>query len=274
MAIEGEEFRVDVDQVLKDKLGKKSKFVPKFLVSWLKRIIHQDWMNVHLCGEGKGQVGVEWLDGCLNYLNCTLNVRTNIDGVIQEGLDALPGNEGGRYFTIVSNHPLGGQDGIALGSIICHKYDSQMVYLVNDILMSFKGLAPLCVPINKTGHNSRNFPKMVEAAFQSPKNVVMFPAGLCSRKGEDGVIKDIEWKKTFIAKSVQYHRPLLQHSPLVQAFAHQVQHCHALLGRRDVQESGENLHGHIREAYSMADIRQVENSFRVGAMGERESLST
>ena len=192
MAIEGEEFRVDVDQVLKDKLGKKSKFVPQFMVSWLKNIIHQDWMNVHLCGEGKGQVGVEWLDGCLKYLNCTTKVQTSIDGVIQEGLDALPSNEGGRYFTIVSNHPLGGQDGIALGSIICHKYNSQMVYLVNDILMSFKGLAPLCVPINKTGRNSRNFPKMVEAAFQSEKNVEMSRAALCARKGTDGIIRHIE----------------------------------------------------------------------------------
>ena len=208
MAIEGEEFRVDVDQVLKDKLGKKSKFVPKFLVSWLKRIIHQDWMNVHLCGEGKGQVGVEWLDGCLNYLNCTLNVRTNINGVIQEGLDALPGNEGGRYFTIVSNHPLGGQDGIALGSIICHKYDSQMVYLVNDILMSFKGLAPLCVPINKTGGQSRNFPAMVKAGFESDNHMLMFPAGLCSRK-QNGVICDIPWSKTFISKSVEYQRDVV-----------------------------------------------------------------
>ena len=96
-----------------------------------------------------------------------------------------------------------------LGYIICHKYDSHMVYLVNDILMSFKGLAPLCVPINKTGRNGRNFPKMVEAAFQSKKNVVMFPAGLCSRKGEDGIIKDIEWKKTFITKSIQYQRDVI-----------------------------------------------------------------
>jgi 1-acyl-sn-glycerol-3-phosphate acyltransferase len=108
----------------------------------------------------------------------------------------------------VSNHPLGGQDGIALGSIICHKYDSRMVYLVNDILMSFKGLAPLCVPINKTGRNSRNFPKMVEMAFQSPKNVVMFPAGLCSRK-QNGVICDIPWSKTFISKSVEYQRDVV-----------------------------------------------------------------
>ena len=209
MEVEGEEFKVDIDKVLKDKLGGKAKFVPSFIVTWLKNILHQDWMNTHLCGAGKGQVGVEWLDGCLNYLNCKTKVQTNIGGVIQEGLDALPSNEGGRYFTIVCNHPLGGQDGIALGSIICHKYDSQMVYLVNDLLMNFKGLAPLCVPINKTGRNSRNFPKMVEAAFQAEKNVVMFPAGLCSRKGEDGVIKDVEWKKTFITKSVQYQRDVI-----------------------------------------------------------------
>ena len=107
MAIEGEEFRVDIDQVLKDKLGKKSRFVPSFLTTWLKNIIHQEWMNVHLCGEGKGQVGVEWLDGCLKYLKCTTKVQTNINGVIREGLDALPSNEGDRYFTIVSSNPTG-----------------------------------------------------------------------------------------------------------------------------------------------------------------------
>ena len=209
MAAQGEEFKIDIDQILKNKLGTKATFVPKFVVTWLKNIIHQDWMNVHLCGEGKGKSGVEWIDGCLNYMKCNAVVQTNIGGVVKEGLEAIPNNEEGRYFTIVSNHPLGGQDGLILGSIICHKYDSQMVYLVNDLLMNLKGLAPLCVPINKTGRNGRDFPKMVEAAFQSPKNVVMFPAGLCSRKGDDGSIRDLEWKKTFIAKSVQYKRDVI-----------------------------------------------------------------
>ncbi len=209
MAFEGEEFKVDIDKILSDKLGNKAKFVPRPIVTWLKNILHQDWMNVHLCGKGKGQIGVDWLDGCLEYLNVKINVQTNINGVVQAGLDAIPGNEDGRYYTIVCNHPLGGQDGIALGSIVCHKFDSQMVYLVNDILMNFKGLAPLCVPINKTGKNSRNFPQMVETAFQSPKNVVMFPAGLCSRRQDDGSICDLEWKKTFISKTVQYKRDVL-----------------------------------------------------------------
>jgi putative hemolysin len=33
----------------------------------------------------------------------------------------------------------------------------------------------------------------------------MFPAGLCSRR-QNGVIKDLEWKKTFIVKSVETQR--------------------------------------------------------------------
>lgn len=209
MALTEDKFSIDIDKVLKSKLGSKSWLVPPFFVSWLKRTIHQDWINKHLAGEGSGQVGVEWLDGCLKYLKCTIHVRSKVDGVVKEGLDDIPDNSDGRYFTIVCNHPLGGQDGIALGSIVCHKYDSKMVYLVNDLLMNLNGLAPLCVPINKTGKNGRDFPRMVEAAFQSDKNVVMFPAGLCSRMGEDGTIRDLEWKKTFVSKSVQYKRDVI-----------------------------------------------------------------
>lgn len=209
MVMKEDEFKIDIDQVLKNKLGAKSAFVPRFVAIWLKGIIHQDWMNVYLCGEGREKTGVEWIDKCLKYMKCKAVVQTNTNGVIQNGLDAIPSNEGGRYYTIVCNHPLGGLDGLTLGSIVCHKFDSQMVYLVNDLLMNLKGLAPLCVPINKTGRNGRNFPQMVEAAFQAQKNVVMFPAGLCSRKGEDGSIRDLEWKKTFITKSVQYQRDVI-----------------------------------------------------------------
>ena len=108
----------------------------------------------------------------------------------------------------MSNHPLGGEDGVALGSILCHKYDSRIKYLVNDILMNLDGLAPLCIPINKTGNQSRNFPKMVDAAFQSDNNVLMFPAGLCSRK-QNGLIRDLEWKKTFVSKSIEYQRDVI-----------------------------------------------------------------
>ena len=49
---------------------------------------------------------------------------------------------------------------------------------------------------------------MVEAGFQSDNHMLMFPAGLCSRK-INGKIHDIEWKKTFVTKSVQYQRDVV-----------------------------------------------------------------
>ena len=197
---EGGQFTVDVDAIVRGKAGSSAKYIPSFVVNWLKRILHEDQINEFLCGRGAGKVGVDFLDECVDYLQMDLRVT---------GLDELPSNAGGRYFTIVSNHPLGGEDGVALGKLICHKYDSKMVYLVNDILMNLQGLAPLCVPINKVGAQSRNFPKMVETAFASQNNVVMFPAGLCSRKQKDGSIRDLPWKKTFITKSIQYQRDVI-----------------------------------------------------------------
>lgn len=199
MAQNGQEFSVDVDAIVKAKAGKKARYIPRFVVAWLKKILHQDEVNRFLTGRAKGLYGQDFLDECVRYLEMDLQVR---------GIEDLPDNSDGRYYTIVCNHPLGGEDGVALGSILCHKYDSRIKYLVNDVLMNLRGLAPLCVPINKTGSQSRNFPKMVETAFQDDTNVLMFPAGLCSRK-QDGRIRDLDWKKTFITKSIEYQRDVI-----------------------------------------------------------------
>ena len=192
------ENTIDIDKILRGKMGPKSKYVPSFLVSWLKRVVHQDQVNAFLW-ENRDKVGTPWLEECVRYLDMTL---------IVEGKENLPDPADGRLYTFVSNHPLGGEDGVALGAIIGRHYDSRFRYLVNDLLMNLPGLAPLCIPINKTGSQARNFPAMVEAGFQSDNHILMFPAGLCSRK-KNGVVRDLPWKKTFITKSVQYKRDVV-----------------------------------------------------------------
>ena len=192
------EKTVDIDKILKDKMGAKAKFVPRPLVSWLKRIAHQDQVNAYLW-DSRHLVGTEWLEECVRYLDATLDIV---------GEENLPDKNDGRLYTFVSNHPLGGEDGVALGAIIGRHYDGRFRYLVNDLLMNLPGLAPLCIPINKTGKQGRDFPKMVEAGFQSDNHMLMFPAGLCSRR-KNGVIRDIPWKKTFITKSVEYQRDVV-----------------------------------------------------------------
>ena len=192
------EKTIDIDHILKDKMGAKAKWIPGFLVSWLKKIIHQDQVNAFLW-ESRDKTGTDWLEECVRYLKMTLVVK---------GKENLPDPNDGRLYTFVSNHPLGGEDGVALGAIIGRHYDSRFRYLVNDLLMNLPGLAPLCIPINKTGHQARNFPALVKAGFESPNHMLMYPAGLCSRK-KNGVIRDIPWTKTFITKSVEYHRDVV-----------------------------------------------------------------
>ena len=192
------EKTVDVEQILRGKMGAKYKYVPGFLVKWLKRIVHEDQVNQYLW-ESRHLSGTEWLEECVRYLDMTLDI---------EGVENLPAKDDGKLYTFVSNHPLGGADGVALGSIIGRHYDSRFRYLVNDILMNLPGLAPLCIPINKTGRQSRNFPAMVEAGFQSDNHMLMYPAGLCSRR-INGEIHDFPWTKTFITKSVQYQRDVV-----------------------------------------------------------------
>ena len=190
------EKTIDLDVILKK--GDKAKWVPSPLVNWLKRVIHQDQVNAFLW-ESRELTGTPWLEACVKYLEMTLKV---------EGKENLPDKNDGKLYTFVSNHPLGGADGVALGAIIGRHYDSNFRYLVNDLLMNLPGLAPLCIPINKTGKQSRDFPAMVEAGFKSDHHMLMFPAGLCSRK-KDGVIRDLPWKKTFISKSVETHRDVV-----------------------------------------------------------------
>jgi putative hemolysin len=124
------------------------------------------------------------------------------------GLENLPPKDDGKLYVFVSNHPLGGADGVALGSIIGKHYDGKFRYLVNDLLLNLPGLRPVSIGINKTGKQSRDFPRFVEAGFQSNNHILMFPAGLCSRKIK-GQIHDLSWKKTFISKSVEYHRDVV-----------------------------------------------------------------
>ncbi|WP_278901711.1 glycerol acyltransferase [Leyella stercorea] len=193
------EKTIDIEKILHSKLGSKARYVPHLLVKWLKKIIHQDQVNAFIW-EHCDESGVEWLESTVRYLKMDIRII---------GKENLPPKDDGKLYTFVSNHPLGGQDGVALGSIIGRHYDGRFRYLVNDLLMNLPGLAPVCIGINKTGRQGRDFPRMVEAGFKSDNHMLMFPAGLNSRKQKDGLIHDLPWKKTFITKSVECHRDVV-----------------------------------------------------------------
>lgn len=192
------EKTIDIDKILRSKIGDRVKYVPDFVVSWLKHVVHEDRVNEFLW-KSRNETGTEWLTECVHYLDMTLQI---------EGEENFPDKHDGKLYTFVSNHPLGGADGVALGSIIGQLYDGKFRYLVNDLLLNLPGLKPVSIGINKTGKQGRIFPAMVEAGFQSDNHMLMFPAGLCSRK-INGKIHDLPWRKTFVSKSVEYQRDVV-----------------------------------------------------------------
>lgn len=189
---------IDIEKVLRSKMGGKVKYVPRFVINWLKRLAHEDEVNAFLW-ENRDKEGTSWLEACVKYLDMDISI---------EGEENLPDKHDGKLYTFVSNHPLGGQDGVCLGAIIGRCYDGKFRYLVNDLLMFLPGLRPVCIGINKTGRQARDFPRMVEMGFQSDNHILMFPAGLNSRL-IGGRIHDLPWKKTFVTKSVQYQRDVV-----------------------------------------------------------------
>ena len=183
-------FTIDLGTIIRQKFGNK---VPGFVISILKKIIHQDFLNRFF---EQGWEGVEFADECLKYLNVKVEV---------EGLEKL--DKSGRY-TIASNHPLGGIDAMSLISVFGNYFGGDLKFQVNDFLMYLKGLSSTFVPVNKTGRQSRALATGTDAIFSADGQLGVFPAGKCSRK-IDGIVQDGPWAKSFIQKSVQFHRDIV-----------------------------------------------------------------
>ncbi|MBR3399245.1 MAG: glycerol acyltransferase, partial [Prevotella sp.] len=65
------EKTIDINEILKGKMGAKAKYVPAPVVSWLKKIAHQDEVNKFLW-DSRELTGTPWLEECVRYLDMTL----------------------------------------------------------------------------------------------------------------------------------------------------------------------------------------------------------
>ena len=69
-------------------------------------------------------------------------------------------------------------------------------------------MSGIFLPVNKHGAQARDAVLMIEEAYSSGCQILYFPAGLCSRK-KRGVIKDLQWQKSFINKAIQHKRDIV-----------------------------------------------------------------
>ena len=186
--------QIDVEKVLYSKNPALKKVVPRFIVNYLKRIVHQDELNDFLIKWGYLK-NAELTGAFLKYFEITYKVF---------GTENIP--QTGRYF-FVSNHPLGGLDGVVFIYELS-KHFPDVKFPVNDILTNIENLSGVFLPINKHGSQGKEAASVIEEAYSSESQILYFPAGLCSRM-KKGVIKDLEWHKSFIIKSIQHRRDVV-----------------------------------------------------------------
>jgi len=184
---------INLEQVLDDKNPLLRKLMPRFVLNYLKRILHVEALNGYLSRHGHLQ-GIEFIDSVLGEMKVKVEVS---------GLENIPVN--GKCI-IASNHPLGGLDGLAL-MLAVSRVRRDIVFPVNDILMNINNLEVLFIPINKHGSNAQNI-QIINDTFASDQIVCYFPFGLVSRK-KGGKIMDLEWKSTFITKARRFQRDII-----------------------------------------------------------------
>ncbi len=185
---------VDLEKVIADKNPALARWLPRFIIAYIKRIVHQDDVNRILRSYAQ-LPPVEFIRASLQ----DLQIRYSSVGI--ERLDPS-----GRYL-FAANHPFGGMDGLMLLDEL-DRYFGPSRIIVNDLLMNIKPLAPLFVPINKHGRQNSTYARQMHEALEGPNQLATFPAGLCSRRTR-GRIGDLDWKPSFIKNAIASHRDIV-----------------------------------------------------------------
>ncbi len=184
---------VNIEEMLGPKLRKK---MPRFLINYLKKIVHESEMNEAI-DQSNGLSGPEFFKYALSYLDITYTVV---------GEENLP--KDGKYI-FVGNHPLGGAEALMVGEIIRRNYGNNIRFIVNSLISELKPLAGIFTPVNLLGGaQNRELGVAVEELFNSDSQVCIFPAGTCAKK-EKGEITELPWKKMFVGRAKKFQRTVI-----------------------------------------------------------------
>lgn len=185
---------IDIGRLLRSKNPRLAKWIPRFVVRWVERLVRLKKINHVLAHYGE-QPPMEFIRSTLEYIGVTYTLH---------GAANIPPD--GRVI-FASNHPLGGLDGLMLAEAV-NPYVPAVKLIVNDLLMNLEPLAPIFVPVNKYGSQSVEYARRLVEMYESDTAVITFPAGLCSRLIH-GRITDPPWRRNFVQKAWESGRPVV-----------------------------------------------------------------
>lgn len=185
---------IDVAKILKEKAPSLEKWMPYFAINWLKKKLHEDEINAAM-HQMKDLYGLDFNAKGLEILGAKI-----------ESVNSHHLPEKGRII-VAANHPLGGLDGLALIKAV-GDIRPDVRFFVNDVLKKIKNYDNVFVGINKVGNTPAKSLRTMEDILVSDDAVLFFPAGLVSRK-QNGVVRDLEWKKSFVTQAIDHQRMIV-----------------------------------------------------------------
>ena len=193
--------QINIENILRDKapalFEKYPKFVQKMAVNFLEKFLAVKKINKFMA-ENNLNKGIDFINSLFNELNVTFEMTPN-------DLAKIPSEEG---LVVVSNHPLGGLDGLGLIKTF-YEVRKDVRIVANDILMQVKNLQEFFIPVDIYSPNkNREVLVNMGKSLMNEEAIIFFPAAKVSRLGLNG-IKDGKWLNGAIKFATKYNTPIL-----------------------------------------------------------------
>lgn len=192
---------IDVQKIIESKIDPFFKKFPgffrKFTYFLISRILHVREINHYINHMGKVK-GLAAIDEIFDYVKFSYTVSDEVKHQIPKT---------GKLIC-VSNHPLGGLDGLALMKCIGEERHN-IKMLANELLMNVRSIEDMFIPVDVfSSRQQKSQLVRIRQAIENEDAIIIFPAGRVSRLTWHG-IRDREWTKGAVYFAQKFDAPVL-----------------------------------------------------------------
>ncbi len=190
---------LSTEQVIQEHFPKvaQNKFLNKPTTAVLKKLLCEEEMQA-FSAQYPHLTGFDFVEQVLDYFHFGYTVSdTHRERVPSTG-----------KLVIISNHPIGSLDALALIKLVREIRDDIKV-VANQMLMSLSPLHDILLPVdNMNGGTKRDNLIRINQHLKSEGVVIIFPAGEVSRLSPQGV-RDTKWRSGFLKMANANQSPIL-----------------------------------------------------------------
>ncbi|MCX6147624.1 MAG: GNAT family N-acetyltransferase [Candidatus Kapabacteria bacterium] len=190
-------FSEIVDKGLSPYLDKLPKSISKFISFLLHKILYVNEMTKFIQSH-QSRRGLDMIEDFLEYLDFSYTIS-------DKDKRRIPAE--GKLIC-VSNHPLGGLDGLVLLQTI-GEVRKDVKILANGILANIEAISGNFIPIEMYSNGpKRSQLESIKKCLENEEAIIIFPAGEVSRMSGLG-IKDKDWSRSALYFASKYNAPIL-----------------------------------------------------------------